>query len=324
MSDMKTVPSFSMTKDEQAFIVEVDSEIKQVLLELPRKYKNTAQITHGDRFRPLLVYYGYYLYSKNLNKQVVSVAVAIELIHKASIIVDDIIDSDNKRHERDTVHVQFTTNEAMIIAIFLLGKAMGLLSELNDIIINSLSGMVMKMCRGTLTELSTEYNINVEYVKDIMNDQTSQVIQNSLVMGMKAYDDTINNPVLEVIGAKLGYLFQALNDCEPYFNTDFLCEYKGNGNFDYNKQRKNLCFAYLEQFMTQKERTRILKNDKRYIYKLIEKYGIFSLISEELKTIETDIFDKLDRLKSEGLNVTRLRCFIKYAISIAKGRANIK
>lgn len=249
---MKILPSFSMTKDEQAFILEVDSEIKQVLLELPSKYRDTTQIIHGDRFRPLLVYYGYSLYSKNLNKQVVSVAVAIELIHKASIIIDDIIDSDNKRHERDTVHVQFTTNEAMIIAVFLLGKAMGLLAELNDIIINSLSSMVMKMCHGTLAELSIEHNVSVEYVKDIIEEQTSQVIQNSLVMGMKAYDDNINNPILEVIGAKTGYLFQALNDCEPYFNTDFLCEYKGNSNFDYNKQRKNLCFAYLEQFMTRK------------------------------------------------------------------------
>lgn len=60
------------------------------------------------------------------------------------------------------------------------------------------------------------------------------------------------------------------------------------------------------------------------MYRLIEKYGIFSLISEELKTIEIDIFDKLDQLKSEGLNVTRLRYFIKYAISLAKNRANIK
>ncbi|HHT7646486.1 TPA: helical hairpin domain-containing protein [Streptococcus suis] len=112
---------------------------------------------NGNRFRPLLTYYGYTLYSNELNETIYHSATAIELIHKASIIIDDIIDQDEKRHGLPTVHQQYSINEALIITVFLLGKCIELLSNIDDSTIRLFSQMISKMCQGTLSELNKVY-----------------------------------------------------------------------------------------------------------------------------------------------------------------------
>lgn len=315
------LPKVMFIKSEQMFLSKIDNNIKNILKELPEKYFETLQIINGNRFRALLTYYGYTLYSTDLNEQLYETATAIELIHKASIIIDDIIDNDDKRHGFATVHMQFSTNEALILTIFLLGKCIELLGDIDDVIVKSFGSMILKMCNGTLNELNMEENVTIDKINNIINDQTSQVIKNSLVMGMKSYNPGLNNQNLEIIGIKLGYFFQLLNDCEPYFNTIFLKEYKGNRNFDINKHRKNICFSYLKQFVSNVEYKAILTGDYQNINILMKKYKIQDYINEELNLIELDILDKLKNLSNE-FNVNRLEYFIKYSISLAKSRAN--
>lgn len=319
---MEIFPKIDLNEEEKLFLFEIDSRIKELLLELPKSYHNILQIVNGNRFRPLLTYYGYTLYSHELNENIYQSATAIELIHKASIIIDDIIDQDEKRHGMPTVHKQYSINEALIVTVFLLGKCIDLLSTIEDSTVRLFSQMVIIMCKGTLKELNIEDGVTIEDIRDILNNQTSQVIQNSLLIGMKSYNDSIYNQNLEVIGYKLGYLFQLLNDCEAYFNPDFARKYKGNNNFDINKQRKNICYSYLEQFLNYKEKAELNSGEYYTIVYFMRKYSILDYIKKEIHCIELDIQNNLNTL-GKTLNAKRLTIFINYAINLAKIRANI-
>ncbi|WP_265415094.1 polyprenyl synthetase family protein [Streptococcus pyogenes] len=68
-------------------------------------------------------------------------------MHKASIIIDDIIDQDKKRHGMPTVHQQYSLNEALIISVFLLGKCIEMLSDIDDSTVRLFSQMIIKMCK---------------------------------------------------------------------------------------------------------------------------------------------------------------------------------
>ncbi len=318
---LRNLPEIVLTKKEKGFLFEIDSRIKALLLELPKQYHDILQVVNGNRFRPLLTYYGYTLYSNELNETIYHSATAIELIHKASIIIDDIIDQDEKRHGLPTVHQQYSINEALIITVFLLGKCIELLSNIDDSTIRLFSQMISKMCQGTLSELNIDDNVTLSEVKYILDNQTSQVIQNSLIIGMKSYDDSIYNQYLETIGYKLGYLFQLLNDCEAYFNPKFAMKYKGNANLDINKQRKNLCFSYLEQFLNYKEKIELNNGNYSILNHLLKKYQILDYVRQEIHCIELDIQSHLNHL-GEELNTDRLTLFIRYAINLAKARAN--
>lgn len=318
---MGNLPEIVLTDKEKDFLFEIDSKIKALLLELPKQYHDILQVVNGNRFRPLLAYYGYTLYSHYLNERIYHSATAIELIHKASIIIDDIIDQDEKRHGLATVHQQYSINEALIVTVFLLGKCIELLSNIDDATIRLFSQMISKMCQGTLSELNIDDNVTLSEVKKILDNQTSQVIQNSLLIGMKSYDDSISNQYLEIIGYKLGYLFQLLNDCEAYFNPKFAIKYKGNTNLDINKQRKNLCYSYLEQFLNYKEKIELSSGKYSILNHLLKKYQILDYVRQEIYYIELDIQAHLNHLGKE-LNTDRLAVFIRYAINLAKVRAN--
>lgn len=106
-----------------------------------------------------------------------------------------------------TVHQQYSLNEALIISVFLLGKCIEMLSDIDDSTVRLFSQMIIKMCQGTLSELNINDETAIADIRKILDNQTSQVIQNSLLIGMKSYNESINNQYLEIVGYKLGICF---------------------------------------------------------------------------------------------------------------------
>ena len=137
---------------------------------------------------------------------------------------------------------------------------------------------------------------------------------------MKSYNPTLDNQHLASIGYKLGYLFQLLNDCEAYLNPEFTVKYKGNYNFDINKSRKNLCYVYLEHFLSRKEKIELQNNRKTNLERLLNKYNVLKHIKNEISLIELDIDKHLDIL-GKTFSTGRLNHFIDYSIELAKSRA---
>ena len=174
---MEKTPIITLNSEEKDFLFRIDSEIKSILFELPVQYHEILQVVNGSRFRPLLTYYGYKLFSENLNEKVYKSAIAIELIHKSSIIIDDIIDQDDKRHSIYTVHKQYSIDEALVITVFLLGKCIELLAEIDDSTIRVFSHMIIRMCQGTIQELNIDMNVSIDKIKEILDNQTYKLFK---------------------------------------------------------------------------------------------------------------------------------------------------
>lgn len=311
----------NFNETEKNFLKKVNERIDEYIKNLPEKYLDFLQLKNGNRFRPLLVYYGYTLNSLELNENVINISYAIELIHKASTIIDDIIDEDTKRRELDACHIQYSTNEAIVLSIHMLGEAIE--NIYGDINLNNIIGKTIKnMCVGTLHELNMSQNHNVDEIKNIINNQTTCIIMNCLLLGYSLSAKNNDFSDIEILGSKLGYLFQALNDCESIFNNEFINKNKGNDNFDYNKVRKNICVTYLQVVCKKKEIKDLSKMPFDYLLELIDTYNIKNYILEEISFIKEDIYSILERL-SNSHNVKRISEFITFTIQIAEKRANM-
>ena len=90
----------------------------------------SAQLSTGNRLRPQICFWGYLA---TVNPDVVishdystvaNVAVSIEMIHKASLLIDDWIDNDNQRHGEPTFHVEYDSQQAVLFALNMIGNAM--------------------------------------------------------------------------------------------------------------------------------------------------------------------------------------------------------
>ena len=68
---------------------------------------NDLVLRGGKRIRPILVYYGYLASGGKKKKAILDAAISIEIIHNYLLIHDDIIDEDEFRRGKPTIHQKY-------------------------------------------------------------------------------------------------------------------------------------------------------------------------------------------------------------------------
>lgn len=306
-------------------------------------YSNGIQLRIGNHLRPLLVYWGNALGTEKeesiLNEDVTELAICVEILHKVSIIVDDLIDHDVKRHSKTAFHIQYTSEETIIFAVFMLGKAferISILSQKYNDLENPFSNIYAKtlqeMANGCLLELSLtiEQRYKYENILAIICKETSTLIKNSLLLGFLTNKPTEHETIqmIELIGDKVGYLFQAMNDLEPFCSANNLIQHKGVLNMDFDHSRKNIVLPYIYGSCSTHEKNQLLKSDEmdlEMVLDLYKKYKIEEIIKSDLKNIEDGLENNFSELSDMQINLSCLKDFRKFytnIMQIAKERLN--
>jgi len=228
---------------------------------LPAKYSNAKQLVIGNRLRPLLICWGFLFSGKELNKfnkqSLAEFAIYIELLHKGTLLVDDLIDEDSTRHGEPSFHKEFSPSEAIILAVYLIGDSIDRIHESikhgfdkNEVLnLFKDQGLLLKnLSKGVLEELAFENHsfASISKVKEMIMLQTSSIISNGLVSGYRFGHGKKNEiNLIESVGNEIGYIFQVLNDLEPFSSPEKTINHKGNLNIDANKLRKNIVSSFI-------------------------------------------------------------------------------
>ena len=299
-----------MGRNDSSFVTTFNKLLKKELESQNLPYTNAIQIENGNRLRPILMAWGYYTnYSNEKNAYIADYAISIELLHKASILLDDLIDEDIARHERKTFHILYSKSEALLYAIYILNRSITLIHEkdINDetLYTSTLLKIVDNMARGGIKEITSTNNaFNLEDAKEIIELETVSLIENSFTLGYK-----LSNPAcLSVpdaiinIGHSCGYCFQVLNDMEPFAAPHINKKYKGNVNYDFEKHRKNIVISYLYGCCTQHERKHLATtSDFEYICKLVKKYDVLAILLNELESEIIELMQQCLYFKNSNL-----------------------
>lgn len=124
--------------------------------ELGRMMQHLLQAP-GKKVRPLLVLLSASLVRETgglpgppLSEEAVAAAAAVELIHTASLVHDDIIDGASLRRGIPTLHSRWDSGKAVVIGDFLLARAFRLLSGLSQApdLLPLMARAVSFLCRG--------------------------------------------------------------------------------------------------------------------------------------------------------------------------------
>lgn len=293
-----------------------------------------VQFLSGNRLRPYIVLVGY-LASKpdfNLNSteydKISKLALCIELIHKSSLILDDLIDGDPARHGKKAFHIEFGAENTMMFAINLLSisvqKMNQFIAENQECIvlkekgINLLAQTMYDMSLGELKELnlSNENFYENDLVKDIIHLETSPLITNSLLFGYYAGNGNNRDieQLLQTIGYECGYIFQVMNDLEPLCQQAKLELHKGRLNTDIIHSKKNIALALLYKLISHKEKEQIqFSNSEEETNELLihyfQQYKIKDSFMREVELTHQNINEQIELLKENGLNTTWCKLF---------------
>lgn len=288
-------------------------------------YINALQINTGNRLRPLLMAWGYYANcSYENNTHIADYAISIELIHKSTILFDDLIDEDIARHGLKTFHIQYSEAEALLYATYILNRGLSLMHE-KDILCNTLHTSILlktidNIFKGGIKEVSSkEYAFSIADVKEIINLETVSLIESSFVLGYRVSCENLLDIPEDItnIGIKCGYCFQILNDIEPFSAPNINQKYKGITNYDFGKHRKNIVISFLLGACTSKEREQLkYTSDFSYVCTLAGKYEIIQKLIEEVETNIRSIIQSVNNLQKEKNEF--YSDFIKFLIDMFK------
>ena len=178
----------------------------------------------GKRLRPALVLLSAKLGNLRRLEDVFRAAMAIEFIHNATLIHDDLIDGAPTRRGLRTIHESLGPNPAIIIGDYYFAKGANLMSQVGDPRIDALlSQTVMTICYGEMLQLTSqrkyEQSMDEYYAK--IERKTAALLAASTFCG--AVIGGLSERQIEAMrryGHLLGMAFQIADDVLDFVATE--------------------------------------------------------------------------------------------------------
>src|SRR5699024_10134900 len=144
------------------------------------------------RIRPIFVLLGG-RFGKKDKSQLKYIAVALELIHMASLVHDDVIDNADKRRGMETINTRFGNKAAMYTGDYLFSRALTSMVHMeNPKVHQVLSYTILELCRGEIEQIRDKFNFDQGfkcYLKRIKR-KTALLIASSCQLGAITTDAT--------------------------------------------------------------------------------------------------------------------------------------
>lgn len=169
----------------------------------------------GKRLRPAFTLLAAKIYADSLEK-VIPVAVALELIHMASLVHDDVIDNSNVRRGAETVKSKWGNRVSIYAGDYILAKSLSLVAgyKRSDMV-DVLAEASMRICEGEIIQMLSCFNVDQgfkDYLRRIER-KTALLISVSCKLGGMVSDAPQKEiQALTKYGYYLGMAFQVTDD----------------------------------------------------------------------------------------------------------------
>lgn len=176
----------------------------------------------GKMLRPRLVYLASSLYPSD-PLIVRDVAVALELIHLASLVHDDVIDHSVMRRGRGSLNSQWGSKASVLVGDYLFAAAFQLINEHNTpAILEKVTRTIQIMCTGEIQQLTSAYQLEMTlpaYLEKIYR-KTACLFECCCLVGAFASDmpDEMRDE-LGSFGTNLGVAYQIIDDVLDFLST---------------------------------------------------------------------------------------------------------
>jgi len=167
----------------------------------------------GKRTRPVIALLSGKLCGGS-HDDVMNFAIAVELIHAASLVHDDIIDNGMMRRNVDTLNMKYGVPLAILMGDWLISKAVELVSVYDEAVIRDFARLGMKMVKGEVMDTySIDETANEKDYFECIAAKTAEIFAYSAENACKIVsDDNAAARNLFEYGQNLGIAYQLVDD----------------------------------------------------------------------------------------------------------------
>ncbi len=169
----------------------------------------------GKRVRPTVMLLAFRASGGQDLTDVVDAAVAIELIHSASLLHDDIIDGSSSRRGRDSALRRFGLAETLVTGDFLFGRAYQLCARFGDTLINWAVEASISLTEGEIMQGRFRRNAAVtlaDYIEIVTRKTASLFAQGARTAATLAKAPAETVEAMARCGLHVGLTFQMIDD----------------------------------------------------------------------------------------------------------------
>lgn len=244
----------------------------------------------GKRIRPILLLLSHRACNSALNplplpNDVYELAVAVELIHTASLVHDDVVDEACLRRGRESVNQKWGNKIAVLIGDYLHTKVFSILAtrKSNDAAMPIISEAIQAMCEGEIIHAfrKNDFEISQDDYLEIVDFKTGKLMTASCTIG--AHTGTDNQILIDAIteyAQNLGIAFQLVDDLLDFIDNE---EVLGKQPFnDFKEGKLTFPIIYTRDQCDKYDRTELertfyaefhTKEDIAWISELFSKYN---------------------------------------------------
>lgn len=153
--------------------------------------------------------------AKPVDKKVLNACAAIELIHLASLVHDDIMDNAATRWNVPTIHKKDGLNQAILVGDYLFAKANLLAASVSPQVATAVANTIAALCEGQAREMADINNLNrtLDSYLVAIAGKTGSLIAASCEVG--ALTGGLDDKLVEALrsfGESFGMTFQLVDD----------------------------------------------------------------------------------------------------------------
>ncbi len=199
------------------YLANVDSRLQSMLTLpyglVPSNDRNLA--SQGKKLRPTLVLLSASLFG-SVTEDCITAAAALEAVHMASLLHDDVVDETETRHGQSTINAKCGNKFSILMGDYVLAQATQALAGLRDCdVIEAMTQAATQMSLGQLLELQHQGDASttVERYLEIVTGKTASLMAACCRIGAilaKASPDQAE--IMASYGLNLGIAFQIADD----------------------------------------------------------------------------------------------------------------
>jgi octaprenyl-diphosphate synthase len=177
----------------------------------------------GKRVRPALLFFASELCGYTGPRQV-QVAAAIEFLHTATLLHDDVVDAGDLRRGQPAANVLWGNRRAILVGDFFYARASSMIVEDGDLAILELfADTIRRMAEGELLQMQSSFDADVSeaHYYDVIDRKSAALIAAACEAGALLGNVTRaeRNRVAE-FGREIGLAFQLRDDALDYEKSD--------------------------------------------------------------------------------------------------------
>lgn len=173
----------------------------------------------GKQVRPMLVLLSARM-AGEVNPKVISVALAIELLHTASLLHDDVVDESDRRRGMPSVNALFSNQVAVLSGDYILSKALECTAQTGDLrVLHHISKLGQTLSEGELRQLDSKESdtLSEGAYFDVISRKTASLFSTCARLGALVAGGTeADAERMAQYGKLIGICFQLRDDLFDY------------------------------------------------------------------------------------------------------------